>query len=136
VETDQDAPNGRVVLVDPMNPDPKNWHDVLPERSEPLQSVETAGGKLFASWRKDVATRAYVFDLTGKVENEIMLPGLGTAGGFEGLRDDKYVFYVLRRSISLNDLQVRHCYKEVLGVSQDRHSRFQSERVRDKAGVL
>ena len=93
IETDKDAPNGRVVLVDPRNPDPKNWQDVLPERSEPLQSVETAGGKLFASWRKDVATRTYVFDLTGKLENEITLPGLGTASGFRGLSDDKYVFY-------------------------------------------
>ena len=65
----------------------------MPERSEPLQSVGTAGGKLFASWRKDVATRAYVFSLDGKLENEIVLPGLGTAGGFGGLNDDKYVFY-------------------------------------------
>ena len=44
-------------------------------------------------WRKDVATHAYVFDLTGKLENEITLPGLGTASGFRGLSDDKYVFY-------------------------------------------
>src|SRR4029079_14162459 len=61
--------------------------------SEPLQGVGTAGGKLFASWRKDVATRAYVFSLDGKLENEIVLPGVGTAGGFGGLNDDKYVFY-------------------------------------------
>jgi prolyl oligopeptidase len=93
VRTDRNSPNGRVVLIDPKNPDEKNWKDVLPERSEPLQSVGTAGGKLFASWRKDVATRAYVFSLAGKLENEITLPGLGTAGGFGGLNDDKYVFY-------------------------------------------
>jgi prolyl oligopeptidase len=93
VRTDKNAPNGRVVLIDPRNPDEKNWRDVLPERTEPLQSVGTAGGKLFASWRKDVATRAYVFSLDGKLENEIMLPGLGTAGGFGGLNDDKDVFY-------------------------------------------
>jgi prolyl oligopeptidase len=93
VRTDKNAPNGRVVLIDPKNPDEKNWQEVLPERSEPLQSVGTAGGKLFASWRKDVATRAYVFDLTGKLENEISLPGVGNAGGFGGLNDDKYVFY-------------------------------------------
>ena len=48
---------------------------------------------MFASWRKDVATSAYVFSLAGKLENEIKLPGLGTAGGFGGLSDDKYVFY-------------------------------------------
>ena len=93
IRTSKNAPNGRVVLVDPKNPDEKNWKDVLPERTEPLQGAGTAGGKLFASWRKDVATRAYVFSLTGKLENEIQLPGAGTAGGFGGLNDDKYVFY-------------------------------------------
>ena len=93
IQTDKNAPNSRVILVDPKNPEEKNWQDVLPERPEPLQSVGTAGGKLFASWRKDVSTRAYVFSLDGKLENEIALPGPGTAGGFGGLKDDKYVFY-------------------------------------------
>ena len=93
IRTNKNAPNGRVVLVDPQNPDEKNWQDVLPERAEPLQGVGTAGGKLFASWRKDVATRAYVFSLDGKLENEITLPGVGTAGGFGGWKDDKHVFY-------------------------------------------
>jgi prolyl oligopeptidase len=93
LRTNRKAPNGRVVLVDPKNPEEANWKDVLPERSEPLQGSGTAGGKLFASWRKDVATRAYVFSLDGKLENEIVLPGVGTAGGFGGLNDDKHVFY-------------------------------------------
>jgi prolyl oligopeptidase len=93
IRTDRNAPNGRVILFDPKNPDEKNWIDVLPERAEPLQSAGTAGGKLFASWRKHVTTRAYVFNLDGKLENEIVLPGLGTAGGFGGRSDDKFVFY-------------------------------------------
>ncbi|HEU4506885.1 MAG TPA: prolyl oligopeptidase family serine peptidase [Pyrinomonadaceae bacterium] len=93
VRTNRNAPNGRVVLIDPKNPDEKNWKDVLPEREEPLQGSGTAGGKLFASWRKDVATRAYVFSLDGKLENEVQLPGIGNAGGFGGLNDDKHVFY-------------------------------------------
>ena len=37
VRTDKNAPNGRVVLVDPKNPDEKNWKDILPERAEPMQ---------------------------------------------------------------------------------------------------
>src|SRR5262249_15596853 len=89
----RNAPNGRVVLIDPKNPDERNWKDVLPEREEPLQGAGTAGGKLFASWRKDVVTRADLFSLAGKLENQITLPGLGTASGFGGLNDDKYVFY-------------------------------------------
>ncbi len=93
IRTDKAAPNGRVILFDPKNPDEKNWKDVLPERAEPLQGAGTAGGKLFASWRKDVTTRAYVFSLDGKLENEVVLPGLGTAGGFGGRNDDTFVFY-------------------------------------------
>ena len=93
IRTNRKAPNGRVVLVDPKNPDEKNWKEILPERDEPMQGSGTAGGKLFASWRKDVATRAYVFSLDGKLENEVQLPGVGNAGGFGGLNDDKHVFY-------------------------------------------
>lgn len=96
IRTNRNAPNGRVILFDPKNPNEKNWKDVLPEREEPLQSAATAGGKLFASWRKDVTTRAYVFDLNGKLENEIKLPGLGTAGGFNGRSDDKFIFYTFQ----------------------------------------
>jgi prolyl oligopeptidase len=90
IETDHGAPNGKVVLYDP---ETKVWKDVLPERSEPLENSGTAGGKLFATYLKDVTSRAYVYSLDGKLENEIVLPGLGTAGGFGGRNDDKFVFY-------------------------------------------
>ena len=93
VETNRSAPNGRVVLVDPRKSDEANWKTILPERPEPLQSVTTAGGKIFATYLKDVATRAYVYGLDGTLENEIELPGPGTAGGFGGQKDDTFVFY-------------------------------------------
>jgi len=90
VETDHGAPNGKVVLYDPQT---KTWKDVLPERPEPLETTSTVGGKLFATYLKDVTTRAYVYSLDGKLENEIQLPGLGSAGGFGGRNDDKFLFY-------------------------------------------
>ncbi|HEV2861813.1 MAG TPA: prolyl oligopeptidase family serine peptidase [Pyrinomonadaceae bacterium] len=93
VETDRNAPNGRVFLFDPKAPEEKNWKDVLPERPEPLDGVGSAGGKLFATYLKDVTSRVRVYSLDGKLENEIELPGLGNVGGFGGLRDDRVVFY-------------------------------------------
>jgi len=90
IETNRNAPNGKVVLYDPAT---QSWKDVLPEQPEPLESSGTAGGKLFATYLKDVTTRAYVYSLDGKLENEIKLPGLGSAGGFGGRNDDKFVFY-------------------------------------------
>jgi prolyl oligopeptidase len=90
IETNHGAPNGKVVLYDPQT---KAWKDILPERPEPLEVTSTAGGKLFATYLKDVTTRAYVYSLDGKLENEIQLPGLGSAGGFGGRNDDKFLFY-------------------------------------------
>lgn len=93
VETNHNAPNGRVFLFDPKNPDEKNWRDVLPERPEPLEYASTAGGKLFATYLKDVTSLTYVYSLDGKLENEVKLPGLGVVRGFGGERDDREVFY-------------------------------------------
>ncbi len=44
VQTNRQAPNWRVVRIDPARPDESDWVDVLPERQEPLQSAATAGG--------------------------------------------------------------------------------------------
>ncbi|HKV42915.1 MAG TPA: prolyl oligopeptidase family serine peptidase [Blastocatellia bacterium] len=93
IQTDENAPNSKVVLFDPKNPDHKNWKEIIPEKPDPLEGAGTAGGKLFATYLKDVASRAYVYSLTGKLENEVTLPDLGAAGGFGGLKDDKFVFY-------------------------------------------
>ena len=93
VKTNRNAPNGRVVLVDPRKPEEASWTTVLPERPEPLQGATTAGGKLFATYLKDVTTKAYVYRLDGTLENEVTLPGPGTAGGFGGQKDDAFVFY-------------------------------------------
>jgi prolyl oligopeptidase len=93
VVTDYKAANSRVVLIDPKNPGEAHWKTVLPERAEPLQNASTAGGKLFATYLKDVTTRAYVYSLDGRLENEVALPGMGTASGFGGERDTPFVFY-------------------------------------------
>ncbi len=90
IRTNHDAPNGKVVLYDPAT---QKWSDVIPEKAEPLGGSGTAGGKLFVTYSKDVTTRAYVYSLKGKLENEVPLPGLGSAGGFGGRSDDKFVFY-------------------------------------------
>jgi len=93
IVTNRNAPNSRVILVDPKQPAERNWKTILPERPEPLQNAATAGGKLFATYLKDVTTRAYVHGLDGALENEVALPGLGVATGFGGERDDTFVFY-------------------------------------------
>ena len=93
VFTDNEAPNGRVVRINPASPAPANWRTVVAQKPEPIDGVAAAGGKLFVTYMKDVASRAYVHNLEGTLENEIELPGLGSVSGFGGNMDDKFVFY-------------------------------------------
>jgi prolyl oligopeptidase len=93
VLTNDGAKNRRLISIDPKNPDPANWKTIIPEKEENISSISSAGGKLFVSYLKDVTTRVYVYSFDGKLEREVKLPAPGTAGGFGGDREDKFVFY-------------------------------------------
>jgi prolyl oligopeptidase len=91
--TNHRAPSWRLVLIDPAKPDEASWTEVIAEKAEPLETVCTAGGKLFAIYQWDAAHRVYVLNRAGAVENELKLPGIGLVGGFSGQREDKDVLW-------------------------------------------
>jgi prolyl oligopeptidase len=93
VNTNDGAGNYRVVLVDPKNPDKKNWKDIIPEKPEKLESSSTLGGKLFASYLKDASTRIYQYNTDGTLEHEVPLPAIGSASGIGGWNSDNIAFY-------------------------------------------
>ena len=93
LQTNDGAPNFKVVLIDPKNPGKENWKVIIPEQKEALQSVSTGGGYLFASYLKDASTKVYQYTYDGKLVREIKLPGIGTAGGFGTERKYDHFFY-------------------------------------------
>jgi len=93
ISTDLNAPNGRTVVVDASKPGVANWKDLIPETTNALVGIATAGKKIFVSYLKDASTQVKQFDYSGKLEREIELPGIGSAGGFGGEHGDKDVYY-------------------------------------------
>ncbi len=93
VMTDVDAPNYKLVLIDPKNPDKKNWKTIIPERPELLQSVTTAGKYLIVTYLKDVASKVYQYSMDGIIVREVKLPTVGSASGFYAEKDQKIAFY-------------------------------------------
>ena len=90
--TELDAPNGRVVTVDAATPQPENWQTLIAETEEAL-SPTVGGGKIFANYLKDAASLVKQYDRNGKLEREIELPGVGSAGGFDAKLADKDLYY-------------------------------------------
>lgn len=90
--TTQDAPNGKLVRVKASAPQSANWTDVLPE-TENVLNPTTGGGKIFAQYLKDATSLVLQYNLDGKLEKTIELPGVGTASGFSGKTDESELYY-------------------------------------------
>lgn len=93
VRTNADAPNYKVVSIDPQKPQKENWETIIPTRTKLLENVGTAGNKLFLTYLEDAASRVYQTDYNGVLEREIKLPGIGSASGFNGYKQDKEIFF-------------------------------------------
>jgi len=92
IETDFNAPNKRIVAVDFNNPKPENWKDIIPE-TENVLNISTGGDYLFANYMKDAVSIVKQYDYEGKLVREIKLPGLGTAAGFGGKKEETTLYY-------------------------------------------
>ncbi|HEY3404128.1 MAG TPA: prolyl oligopeptidase family serine peptidase [Ohtaekwangia sp.] len=93
LQTNLESPNNRLVLVDPSKPSPENWEEVISEDNS-VASFGTAGGKIFADYTVDVKSLIKQFDMNGKFERNVDLPGIGSVGWKGGRKEDKDIFYV------------------------------------------
>jgi prolyl oligopeptidase len=92
IQTNFNAPNSKVMYVDFAKPTIENWKDLIPE-TENVLNTSVGGGKIFAEYMVDVKSQVKQFDMNGKLEREVTLPGIGTVGGFGGKETDKEVYY-------------------------------------------
>ena len=90
--TNRNAPNQKVVTVDASNPTPENWKDFIPETKNVL-SANTGSGYIFAQYMKDAVTQVMQYDYDGKLVREVKLPGVGSAGGFGGEKEETVLYY-------------------------------------------
>jgi len=90
--TNLNAPNKRVVKVNANKVKPQNWVDVIPETKNVL-SPSTAGGFIFANYMVDAVSQIKQYDYNGKLIRNIVLPGVGTAGGFRDKKEAIVIYY-------------------------------------------
>jgi prolyl oligopeptidase len=93
IQTNQDAPKWKLVMVDINSPAKENWKVIIPEKEEVLQSVSLIGGKMVATYMKDATSVAYIYDYEGKYLANLSLPGIGTLAGISGKTEDNIAFY-------------------------------------------
>ena len=91
--TNAEAPNGRLVALDPRRPE-NGWRDVIPhDPTRVLKSVTLSGDRLYARYLQDVSSRVVVYDLAGEELREVTLPAIGTVAGVSAPSAGGEAFY-------------------------------------------
>ncbi len=100
IQTDLDAPRGKLIAIDTRHPERANWKTVVPQSPDKLQGTGIVDNRFLLSYLKDARSEVRVYDLKGKFVRSVDLPGIGTAAGFGGKRKDKETFYAFTSFIS------------------------------------
>ncbi|MBV9215751.1 MAG: S9 family peptidase [Acidobacteria bacterium] len=89
--TDKDAPRSKVVKINVLGD--KKWVDVIPESKDTLNNVNFLNDLFVLEYLQDAHTAVKIYKTYGKFVRDVVLPGIGTAGGFNGKRSDSETFY-------------------------------------------
>ena len=92
LQTNYEAPNSRIMVMDATNPDRSNWSELVAETEMPM-NASTGCGKIFCSYLKDATSMVQQYDLSGTLERKVELPGVGSASGFSSKWDDETLYF-------------------------------------------
>jgi prolyl oligopeptidase len=92
-QTTRDAPRGRVIAVDAQDPAPAKWRTVVPHGEYSISNVTYVGGRVVVDYTRDARSLVRIFESSGALVGEVKLPGLGTAGGFQGSGTNPETFF-------------------------------------------
>jgi prolyl oligopeptidase len=112
MQTNQDAPLGRVVQVDINKPAKRYWRTVIAEGADKMEDVELIGGHFVVHMLKDAHSVLQLYGLRGGLSETIKLPGIGTIAAISGKPDEwemfySYVSYLQPASIYRYDIEKR-----------------------------
>ena len=94
IRSNKGAPNAQVIAM-PVGSPSKSMASriVVPESRFSADDVTVVGGRIIVQYLQDAHSLVRVFDLSGKVQYDVKLPGIGTALGFGGDVKDTETFF-------------------------------------------
>lgn len=95
VQTDRDAPLGRVVAIDVHRSRPDAWRTLVPEGENTLLGATIVGDRIFCNELKDARSRVSVRRLDGSFLGEVPIPDIATVAGFSGRRSDSATYFAI-----------------------------------------
>ena len=82
LRTDYEAPRFRICTTTVDKPGPEHWRDVIPQQAGVIDDFAIVDHKLVVHLTEDVHSRLLIYDLDGRLLEEVALPGVGTVTSY------------------------------------------------------
>lgn len=89
--TNDGAPMYKIMAMDVHKPAMEHWQTIIPEGKNVIDGASVIGGELYVSYQQDACSHVYVYNLEGQQQQEMRLPGIGSAR-VSGNKDNKECF--------------------------------------------
>jgi prolyl oligopeptidase len=93
IQTNWNAPRGRVMVADAAKPGPENWKELIPESDVPIEDVSFVGSKIIVTYLRNAVSQVRIFDANGKHLRDLQTTGLGSVFGVSGRWNSNEMFY-------------------------------------------
>lgn len=93
IETDWEAPNGRIVRADLADPGRHRWTEIIPETGAVIRDFTTAGGRLIVRYHENVIPSLRVFEPDGTPVTTIEPPTIGYMSAARGRWQSDEAFF-------------------------------------------
>ena len=110
--TDHEAPRRRVIAVDvadhladdavePMTPVKRDrWAAVIDQTDDVLEDVSLFGETFYANYLADARSRVLRYEISGKIKDELKVPGIGSVSGLHGFADATETFFTFTNYVT------------------------------------
>ncbi|MFC2094837.1 prolyl oligopeptidase family protein [Candidatus Bipolaricaulota bacterium] len=105
--TNLEAPFGRILAIDMTVPDRGNWQEVVAESDGVIAAATFVNESFVISALYNAESRAHVYDMSGTLDHEIVLPGHGTVPMVDG-RSSGSTAYLSYHDVSRPTLILSH----------------------------
>ncbi len=117
VETDQDAPMGRVIAVPLKHPSPSHWRTVVPQGGGVLVSAHLADGRILIHRMVIAKSRLALYTPAGRLIRALPLPDdMGTVGGISTRADSPNVYFAFTSFLRPGEIERYEVPKHRLSV--------------------
>jgi prolyl oligopeptidase len=96
LQTNLDAPRGRVIAIDTQNPAKENWRTLIPQSADTLEFAPMVNHQFVCLYLQDAHHVLKRYGRDGSFLGEISLPMIGSVVMLNGQRKDKELFYAFQ----------------------------------------